>query len=292
MTGKKKGRSSKRQAERQARARLRESLAPRLKRGALWQSGATVTPTLVLRLDCISPGAKCAYSVLLSFAWNDGSCYPGLTRLAKEIGCTEKTVLSYIAELQEVGLVAKKRRGLKLTNYYELPGSNVGKPRVRLPMKRSRKGKNYKSGSVNSTVLDRAKFTINVISDNESSEAVAHPKIAESDKNSSTQVDSAASSLFQENLIALERYGVGEPKRTAIARLGKMNPTLIKSWHAELQSRDPGTPVAPGLLISVLESGALPPRPKPRERDGEVNITAERIRRERGLQLDNNTRPS
>lgn len=70
----------------------------------------------------------------------------------------------------------------------------------------------------------------------------------------------AASPLFSENVETLESFFIGEPKRSALARLEKMTPDLIKAWHAELANRDRGEAVAPGLLISRLESGEAPPK--------------------------------
>lgn len=57
-----------------------------------------------------------------------------------------------------------------------------------------------------------------------------------------------------ENIQALRTLGIGEPKRTALARLVHVTPTTILTWHAYL-SYTKGENYRPGLLIHVLESG-------------------------------------
>lgn len=57
-----------------------------------------------------------------------------------------------------------------------------------------------------------------------------------------------------ENLQALRALGIGEPKRTALARLNHVTPASIHTWHAYL-SYNKGENYRPGLLIHVLETG-------------------------------------
>ena len=55
---------------------------------ALSTHGFTQVPNHVLRSDALSPGAKLAYAMLLSYAWHNDYCFPGQDRLAKDMGVT------------------------------------------------------------------------------------------------------------------------------------------------------------------------------------------------------------
>ncbi len=83
-------------------------------------AGFTQIPNGVLRRPDLQPGAKLTYMVLLSYAWQEDSCYPGQDRLAADMGVSERSVVTYLKQLQEAGLVTVRRRGLGLTNVYVL----------------------------------------------------------------------------------------------------------------------------------------------------------------------------
>ena len=87
---------------------------------ALSQSGFTQVPNHVLRSSKISPGAKLAYAMLLSYAWQNDFCFPGQQRLASDMGASPRSVVSYIKELTGEGLVVIRKRGQGKTNLYEL----------------------------------------------------------------------------------------------------------------------------------------------------------------------------
>ena len=53
---------------------------------ALTREGFTQVPNHVLKSEKISPGAKLAYTMLLSYAWQNDYCFPGQERLAKDMG--------------------------------------------------------------------------------------------------------------------------------------------------------------------------------------------------------------
>lgn len=84
----------------------------------LLRQGFTSTPNYILRDPSISPAAKTVYSLLLSYAWQEGSCFPGQKRLAVDLGLKERMVRYHIAELKKKGLIEIKRRGLGQTNIY------------------------------------------------------------------------------------------------------------------------------------------------------------------------------
>lgn len=87
---------------------------------ALSQSGFTQVPNHVLRSERISPGAKLAYTMLLSYAWQNDFCFPGQQRLAKDMGSSLRSVVSYIKELTKEDFIVIRKRGQGKTNLYEL----------------------------------------------------------------------------------------------------------------------------------------------------------------------------
>ena len=87
---------------------------------ALSQRGFTQVPNHVLRSDKISPGAKLAYAMLLSYAWQNDFCFPGQDRLAGDMGAGVRSVVRYIQELEKEQFVAIQKRGQGRPNLYEL----------------------------------------------------------------------------------------------------------------------------------------------------------------------------
>lgn len=93
-----------------------------------WRQGFTQVPNVILRNRTLSMGAKLAYAVLLSYAWQDKSCFPGQVRMAVDLGVIEKSVRTYLQELETAGVILVKRRGQGKTNVYTLPRL-IGDPR-------------------------------------------------------------------------------------------------------------------------------------------------------------------
>jgi hypothetical protein len=87
---------------------------------ALTAKGFTMVPNHVLVSDKISPGAKLAYAMLLKYAWQNDYCFPGQVRLAKDMGVTDRSVRTYLQELEKASFVAIKQQGLGKPNLYEL----------------------------------------------------------------------------------------------------------------------------------------------------------------------------
>ena len=50
---------------------------------AFTRHGFTQVPNPILKSKRISPGAKLAYTALLSYAWNCNYCYPGQQRMGE-----------------------------------------------------------------------------------------------------------------------------------------------------------------------------------------------------------------
>jgi hypothetical protein len=87
---------------------------------ALSQRGFTQVPNHILESPNISPGAKLTYAMLLKYAWQNDFCFPGQKRLAKEMGVTDRSVRTYLQELETRAFVRIQQRGLGRPNRYEL----------------------------------------------------------------------------------------------------------------------------------------------------------------------------
>src|SRR5437588_3912302 len=89
-----------------------------LLRGAdiLTAKGFTQVPNHVLVSSQLSPGAKLTYAMLLKYAWQNDFCFPGQERLANEMGVTDRSVRTYLQELQAQKFVTIKQRGLGKPN--------------------------------------------------------------------------------------------------------------------------------------------------------------------------------
>ena len=97
-------------------------LYPQHARGG--QSGAAqrvrAAPRTILRAKGLSRDAKLLYGVLLSYAWQAGSCFPGYERLQQELDSGKNQVTKYMQELERAQLISRRRRGLGKTNIYTL----------------------------------------------------------------------------------------------------------------------------------------------------------------------------
>ena len=82
--------------------------------------GFTQVPNFILTNKDISVGAKLAYAMLLKYAWDNDACFPGQLTLAKDMGAAERSVRTYLKELEKVELLEIKQRGLSKTNLYRL----------------------------------------------------------------------------------------------------------------------------------------------------------------------------
>lgn len=84
------------------------------------QRGWTGVPNFILESDKISIGAKLTYAMLLKYARELDECFPGQERLAKDMGSGRRSVIRYITELEDVGLITITRRGQGRPNLYTI----------------------------------------------------------------------------------------------------------------------------------------------------------------------------
>ena len=82
--------------------------------------GFTQVPNFILTKKELSVGAKLAYAMLLKYAWNNDACFPGQVKLAEDMGAGERSVRTYLKELETAGLLEITQRGLGKTNLYRL----------------------------------------------------------------------------------------------------------------------------------------------------------------------------
>lgn len=82
--------------------------------------GFTQVPNFILTKKELSVGAKLAYAMLLKYAWADDACFPGQVKLGEDMGSSERSVRSYLKELEDAGLLQITQRGLGKTNIYKL----------------------------------------------------------------------------------------------------------------------------------------------------------------------------
>jgi hypothetical protein len=105
----------------------------------LTAKGFTQVPNHVLVSALLSPGAKLTYAMLLKYAWQNDYCFPGQERLAKDMGVTDRSVRTYLHELEAQRFVAIKQRGLGKPNLYELNLSVSAADRKKFPFRTGRK---------------------------------------------------------------------------------------------------------------------------------------------------------
>jgi len=89
--------------------------------------GFTQVPNFILTNKAISVGAKLAYAMLLKYAWQDDACFPGQPKRAEDMGAAERSVRTYLKELEQAELLEIKQRGLGKTNRYRLHLTIKGK---------------------------------------------------------------------------------------------------------------------------------------------------------------------
>ena len=102
-------------------------------------TGFTQVPNAVLTHAKITPGAKLTYAMLLKYAWEKSSSFPGQELLAKDLGSTDRSIRTYLKDLEAAGLVEIHRRGLGRPNLYILNvtvARGSGSDRKNLPVRR------------------------------------------------------------------------------------------------------------------------------------------------------------
>jgi hypothetical protein len=94
-------------------------------------SGTTTVNNAVIRNPSLSQGARLTYTLLVMYARQKGACFPGVERLAQDLGVERHSATRYVNELLKAGVVNRTNRsrataekldeGEPRTNIYELP---------------------------------------------------------------------------------------------------------------------------------------------------------------------------
>jgi hypothetical protein len=95
--------------------------------------GFTQVPNFILTKKDISVGAKLTYAMLLKYAWGDDACFPGQVKLAEDMGATDRSIRTYLKELEVTGALEVVQRGLGKTNIYRLHLTIKKQPHGRRP---------------------------------------------------------------------------------------------------------------------------------------------------------------
>ena len=99
---------------------------------ALRSVGAfAAVPTKIVRNASLSLGARLTYCLLLTYAWQEDFCYPAQTRLATDLGITERQVRRFLIELRGAAYITWRQQGLNLPNRYyilQIEPSTAGSP--------------------------------------------------------------------------------------------------------------------------------------------------------------------
>ena len=82
------------------------------------KQGFTQLPRYVLKDKTLSFGARLTYAVLLSYAWQEDSCFPGQERMANDLGTTDRSIRTFLTELKQHGYIDWKQQGLGKPNIY------------------------------------------------------------------------------------------------------------------------------------------------------------------------------
>ncbi len=101
-------------------ATLRERLDRVIVENEMLRAGFAALPYMVLRDTRLSVGARLAYAVLLMYAWQEGSCFPGQQRMAHDLGVSARHLRRFLAELRDANYVSWRKTMPWGTNTYTL----------------------------------------------------------------------------------------------------------------------------------------------------------------------------
>jgi hypothetical protein len=101
--------------------------------------GFTMVPNHILESTKVSAHAKLAYAILLKYAWEKDYCYPGQETMAKDMRVTDRSVRTYLQELEAENFIKIKQQGQGKPNLYVLKMKASGPDRKNFPVKTGRK---------------------------------------------------------------------------------------------------------------------------------------------------------
>ena len=87
---------------------------------AALKTGFIQLPNFILTDKKLSAYAKLSYALLLSYAWQKDSCFPGQERMSNDLGVSRQYLSKALKELQDCNYISVERRGLNKTNVYTI----------------------------------------------------------------------------------------------------------------------------------------------------------------------------
>ncbi len=85
-----------------------------------FKQGLTQLPNCVLKDKRLSFGARLTYAVLLSYAWEKESCFPGQDKMAEDLGVSARSIRTFLHQLKKHGYISWKYQGPSKPNIYSL----------------------------------------------------------------------------------------------------------------------------------------------------------------------------
>src|SRR5687768_17626271 len=79
------------------------------------KQGFTQLPRYILKDKKLSFGARLTYAVLLSYAWQEDSCFPGQDKMASDLGVSRQAINGYLTELKDNNYINWERQDRKST---------------------------------------------------------------------------------------------------------------------------------------------------------------------------------
>jgi hypothetical protein len=239
--------------------------------------GFTQIPNAILRCSTLSVGSRLLYAILLSYAWQDGECFPGQRRLATDMGFRSiRGVQKLLDELREAGLIYVIRRGKKRTNLYVIASWSrleaVMGTRVPVTASDGNGSSAHSEGDANhsSHHSEVMRTTVHITQGDANCSSCGdanHSSYNEYSDDKQTAHDRQRHSLVavglssdQESVLqSLIDIGVG--RLVAHRLVCEYDLTAVRGWLAESQRRRGLTNPA-GWVRKQVESGEVPPRRK------------------------------
>ena len=105
-------------------------------------------PLAAIHDDRLSAGAIRVYGELLDHGRRKGYCWPSQARIAERARCSERSVRTYLRQLEAAGYITTTRRGRELTNLYVITTSERQKqPTEPLVLSENSRGDSFDSAS-------------------------------------------------------------------------------------------------------------------------------------------------
>jgi hypothetical protein len=99
---------------------LKERLEQIIIENEMFKKGFAAVPYEVLLDTRLDVEARLAYAILLRYAWQEGSCFPGQQRMALDMGISTRHLRRALTELRNVGYISWKKLLPGGTNTYTI----------------------------------------------------------------------------------------------------------------------------------------------------------------------------